>query len=96
MAIALTPVTTVRRRVAPALTGVVLSGVHVGTRATVRTVRGADEVSSRLLEMGLTPGTEVTLVGMAPWGGPLILALRDYRLSVRRSEAARVEIELVA
>jgi Fe2+ transport system protein FeoA len=47
----------------------------------------------RLLEMGLTPGTEVAMVGAAPLGDPLELELRGYRLSVRRSEAARVEID---
>ena len=47
----------------------------------------------RLLEMGLTPGVEVALVGAAPLGDPLELELRGYRLSVRRTEAARVEID---
>jgi ferrous iron transport protein A len=52
-----------------------------------------DEVSSRLLEMGLTPGVEVQVLGAAPLGDPIELALRGYRLSVRRSEAARIEVE---
>ncbi len=47
----------------------------------------------RLLEMGLTSGVEVVVVGAAPLGDPLELELRGYRLSVRRSEAARVEVE---
>ena len=46
------------------------------------------------MEMGLTPGVELALVGVAPLGDPLELELRGYRLSVRKSEAARVEIEL--
>ena len=45
------------------------------------------------MEMGLTPGAEVRIVGVAPLGDPLELELRGYRLSVRKSEAARVEIE---
>jgi ferrous iron transport protein A len=57
-------------------------------------VTGADEISVRLLEMGLTPGTAVSVVGTAPLGDPLELELRGYRLSVRRSEAARVEIQI--
>jgi ferrous iron transport protein A len=52
-----------------------------------------DEVSARLMEMGLTPGVEVQVLGVAPLGDPIELALRGYRLSVRRSEAARVEVE---
>jgi ferrous iron transport protein A len=50
-------------------------------------------VSLRLLEMGLTPGVEVLVVGQAPLGDPLELEVRGYRLSVRKSEAARVEVE---
>ena len=49
-------------------------------------------IAGRLLEMGLTPGTNLTVVGTAPLGDPLELEVRGYRLSIRRSEAARVEI----
>jgi ferrous iron transport protein A len=71
----------------------VLADLAIGGAARVRAVLGSDEVSIRLLEMGLTPGIEVSVVGHAPLGDPLELELRGYRLSVRRSEAARVEIE---
>ena len=47
------------------------------------------------MEMGLTPGVELSLIGTAPLGDPLEFELRGYRLSVRKSEAARVEIEIV-
>ena len=70
-----------------------LADLSVGSRARVSAVLGADELSMRLMEMGLTPGVEVALVGIAPLGDPLELELRGYRLSVRRSEAARVKIE---
>ena len=62
-------------------------------RARVAKVLGIDEISVRLMEMGLTPGVELQIVGTAPLGDPLELELRGYRLSIRRSEAARVEIE---
>lgn len=70
----------------------VLADLPVGARARVSLVNGGDDLSMRLLEMGLTPGVEVAVVGVAPLGDPLELELRGYRLSVRRSEAARVEI----
>lgn len=70
-----------------------LDQLPVGCRCRVCTIAGDDEVSQRLLEMGLTPGVEIAMVGTAPLGDPLELELRGYRLSVRRSEAARVEIE---
>ena len=71
----------------------VLADLPIGARARVNVVEGSDELSTRLLEMGLTPGVEVAMVGSAPLGDPLELELRGYRLSVRRSEAARVQIE---
>ncbi len=43
--------------------------------------------------MGMTPGTKVTLVSIAPLGDPLVFELRGYRLSLRRSEAAGIEVE---
>lgn len=70
-----------------------LSELAVGQRAKVTAVAGVDAVSLRLMEMGLTPGVEVGLIGVSPLGDPLELELRGYRLSVRRSEAALVEIE---
>ena len=69
-----------------------LTQLPIGSRSTVLRVDGMDEVSVRLLEMGLTPGAEVRLLGVAPLGDPIELEVRGYRLSIRRSEAARVEI----
>ena len=72
-----------------------LAELPVGARGRVNSILGADELSVRLLEMGLTPGVEVAVVGTAPLGDPLELELRGYRLSVRRSEASRVQIDLL-
>ena len=69
-----------------------LSEMAVGGRGRVVGVRGTEEVSVRLMEMGLTPGVEVSVVGSAPLGDPLEIELRGYRLSVRRNEAALVEV----
>ena len=62
-------------------------------RARVVRVDGGDDVCLRLLEMGLTPGVEVRILGFAPLGDPLELEVRGYRLSVRKSEARRVVIQ---
>lgn len=70
-----------------------LDRLPIGACGRVRSVAGSDELACRLLEMGLTPGTTVTMVGQAPLGDPLEVEVRGYRLSVRRSEAARVEVE---
>ncbi len=66
----------------------------IGDHARVTQVVGDDDVSLRLLEMGLTPGAEISLRGTAPFGDPVEIELRGYRLSLRRSEAARIEIEI--
>lgn len=71
-----------------------LAELAVGSQGRVRTIDGNDEISVRLLEMGLTPGARITCLGCAPLGDPLEFDLRGYRLSLRRSEAARVEVEL--
>jgi ferrous iron transport protein A len=73
-----------------------LAQLAVGSVAKVARVDGADEIACRLMEMGLTPGVELRVVGVAPLGDPLELELRGYRLSVRRSEAARVQLESIA
>lgn len=73
-----------------------LAELQVGQAALVAQVRGADEISLRLLEMGLTPGVGVRLLAVAPLGDPLEIELRGYRLSVRRSEAERIELQPVA
>lgn len=69
-----------------------LDHISVGSTVRVQDVSGGDSVAMRLLEMGVTPGVEIRLVGKAPFGDPLELELRGYRLSIRRQEAARVAI----
>jgi ferrous iron transport protein A len=72
---------------------VTLASLPVGWRGTVTRIEGADEISIRLLEMGLTPGTELAILGVAPLGDPLELEVRGYRLSIRKAEAARVVVD---
>ena len=61
--------------------------------ARVLKVLGSDSVTIRALEMGMTPGVVVKRVGQAPLGDPIEFELRGYRLSLRKAEAERVEIE---
>jgi ferrous iron transport protein A len=70
-----------------------LAALAVGGRARVESIAGDDEISLRLMEMGLVPGTEVHAISVAPLGDPLEIELRGYRLSLRRSEAERVEVK---
>ncbi|MEX0820124.1 MAG: ferrous iron transport protein A [Pirellulaceae bacterium] len=71
----------------------VLADARIGQRGRVLQIEGMDEVAIRLLEMGLTPSVEFELLGIAPLGDPIEIEVRGYRLSLRRSEAARVSVE---
>ena len=64
----------------------------VGETGRVFRIAEADEVTRRLLEMGVTPGVEIRRLGAAPLGDPLEFEVRGYRLSLRRAEAQHVEI----
>ena len=64
----------------------------VGESGRVARIAGDDDVSRRLLEMGVTPGVELRRLGAAPLGDPLEFELRGYRLSLRRLEAQHIEL----
>jgi ferrous iron transport protein A len=70
-----------------------LADMAVGQQAEVTGIDGTDSISLRLLEMGLTPGVMLHVIGTAPLGDPLEIDVRGYRLSVRRSEAERVAVK---
>jgi ferrous iron transport protein A len=69
-----------------------LDQLPLGQRARVTDLDGDGPVVQRLLEMGLLEGEEVEVIGFAPLGDPMEIRLRDHRLSLRRSEAARVRV----
>ena len=70
-----------------------LADIAVGAAVRVAGVEGQDDISVRLMEMGVTPGVQISLLGKAPLGDPLEFELRGYRLSLRRTEAARIRVE---
>ncbi|OFV87216.1 MAG: iron transporter FeoA [Acidobacteria bacterium RBG_16_68_9] len=73
-----------------------IAELRIGDNGIVRQIHGNDDCIIRLMEMGLTLGTTVLLNRVAPLGDPLHLTLRGYHLSIRRSEAARIDIDLVS
>ncbi len=72
---------------------VALDQLRVGQRAIVARLEGDDVLVQRLYEMGLLVGEPVEVLAFAPLGDPLEIRLRDYRLSLRRREAARVMVQ---
>jgi ferrous iron transport protein A len=67
-----------------------------GQRGRILDIRGDDGIAIRLMEMGLTEGEEIELLGFAPLGDPMEYKIRGYRISLRKAEAQRVEIEHLA
>ena len=70
-----------------------LNQCPVGGRAKVTAVDGGGPLRLRLLDMGLVPGTTVTVVKTAPLGDPLQVFLRGYELMLRRDDARRIRVE---
>ena len=72
-----------------------LAELKIGQDAVLRTIGGQGELRHHLLDMGLTPGTEVTLRKVAPMGDPIEVELRGYELTLRLADAAKIEVENV-
>ena len=73
-----------------------LSDLPVGAAAVIRHYPKAGSAFLRLREMGLLPGTTVTLVRTAPLGDPIEIKVRGYHLTLRKSEADHVAVEPAA
>lgn len=74
-------------------TDVKLDTLEIGKDAVVASVASDDQaLRQHILDMGLTPGTEVTMMKHAPMGDPLEIRLRGYELTLRKDDAARIEL----
>lgn len=69
-----------------------LSELKVGETGRVAHLTGEGAVKRRIMDMGLTKGVEVTVRKVAPLGDPIEITVRGYELSIRKDEAAKVEI----
>lgn len=65
----------------------------IGGRAIIKTVGGTGSLRCRLLDMGLIPGTAVSVIKVAPMGDPIELRLRGYELTIRKDDAAQIELD---
>lgn len=73
-----------------------LDKIKIGESAVITRVGGEGPLRLRLLDMGLIPRTEVTLIKTAPLGDPMEFRLRGYELTLRREDAACIEVAVVA
>lgn len=70
-----------------------LKDTPVGATVTVKKLHGEGAIKRRIMDMGLTKGTAVTVRKVAPLGDPLELTVRGYELSLRKADAAMIEVE---
>ncbi len=71
-----------------------LSELTPGQSGVVSKVNGEGKIRRRLFDMGVTPGAPVSMRKKAPLGDPIEVTLRGYELTLRKVEAACVEVEL--
>lgn len=69
-----------------------INDLKVGQEGTILTVGGEGALRLRFLDMGLIPGTRVMLQKVAPMGDPIQIRLRGYELTIRREDAAKIEL----
>lgn len=69
-----------------------LAGQPVGRRLKITGFVLPEDIEQRLLEMGLTPGTECSVLRYAPMSDPLEIKVRGYCLSLRLHEAEGVQV----
>ena len=70
-----------------------LGEIRMGHAAKVLAVEGGGALRRRLLDMGITPKTLITVRKTAPLGDPVELTLRGYSLTLRKEDAARITVE---
>lgn len=70
-----------------------LKEVQCGETVTVLKLNGEGAVKRRIMDMGITKGTSVLLCKVAPLGDPIEVTVRGYQLSLRKADAAMIEVE---
>ncbi len=70
-----------------------LREVKTGQTVVVKKLNGEGAVKRRIMDMGITKGTEIYIRKVAPLGDPVEITVRGYELSVRKADAEMVEVE---
>ena len=69
-----------------------LNDIPVGATTRIVRLHGEGAVKRRIMDMGITQGAEVSVRKVAPLGDPIELTVRGYELSIRKGEAALIEV----
>ncbi len=70
-----------------------LNQQHIGETAIIKRIHGSGGLKRRILDMGITKGTEIFIRRAAPLGDPLQLHLRGFELTIRKRDAQMIEVE---
>ena len=70
-----------------------LRDVKIGGRATVVKLDGEGAIRRRIMDMGITKGTQILIKRVAPLGDPIELTVRGYQLSLRKEDAKKILVE---
>lgn len=70
-----------------------LDQVKIGETVKVVKLHGAGPVRRRIMDMGITRNVEVYVRKVAPLGDPVEITVRDYELSIRKEDAANIEVQ---
>jgi len=70
-----------------------LKEVKCGETVSVTRLRGTGPLKRRIMDMGITKGTEIFVRKVAPLGDPIEVNVRGYELSIRKMEAENIEVE---
>ena len=70
-----------------------LRETRIGGTAKVVKIHGEGAIRRRIMDMGITRGVEIKVIKVAPLGDPLEITVRGYELSLRKSDAAMIEVE---
>lgn len=70
-----------------------LKEVKVGQIVTVVKLHGEGAIKRRIMDMGITKGTEVYVRKVAPLGDPIEVTVRGYELSIRKADAEMIEVK---
>ena len=70
-----------------------LKDIRVGQAATVVKIEGEGAIRRRIMDMGITKGTEILVKRVAPLGDPLELTVRGYQLSLRKEDAKKILVQ---
>lgn len=70
-----------------------MKDANVGDVSIVANIQGSGALRRRIMDMGITRGTALKVVKVAPLGDPMEIELRDYHLSLRRKDAEMIEVQ---